>query len=208
VEWDPVDGATAYSVYRAKVNGSGGVDEKILISVVDEPFYIDRDVIEAGDYRYFIATIDELRCEGRQSRAIEVSTEPGSDSQIALMVDELDGPPALRNDPSADQVPPSAPAELRTALTGVWPTPAIDRTAVSFTLSDDGARGGATARLNVYDVTGRLVRRLVDTPLGPGEHTREWDLTSDAGRNVASGCYMLVLECGGDRTTTKALVLR
>ncbi len=270
ISWDPVDGATSYSVYRAKLESSGNPGHRLLIAVVDEPFYTDRDVVNASEYRYFIAPIDELRCEGQQSRAIEVSAEPGSDLSVALMVDELDGLLALRWDPPVDSEPPlvtyelvrteeggnsvrltdepldegdseytdaavepgreyvyalvrraggvretiasaraTAPAaiERRTGFVGLSPQPASAAASVSFTLAD-GAGDAPVTRLSVYDVAGRLVRRLVDGRLEPGQHVREWDLTGEAGERVASGCYLLVLERGGERTTTKALVLR
>jgi hypothetical protein len=231
--WDAVDGAASYSIYRAKIDSTGHPVRKMLVSVVDEECYTDNNVVGASNYRYYIAPIDGWRCEGRQSRAIEVSTEPGSDLSIALTFDELDGPPALHQngqsehghtagfqtaDPadrlSADQiVTDGAGADgadvgaPRTSVTGVWPTPATERTAVSFSLS--GERGGdGTTRLGVFDVSGRLVRRLVDGPLGPGEHTREWDLTTGSGERVAAGCYLVVLEHGGERSVAKSLVLR
>jgi flagellar hook assembly protein FlgD len=147
------------------------------------------------------------------------------------MVDEIDDPPALHHngqseqggalevqtaDPSdrlsADQVVTdggggAAGGAPGTAVTGVWPTPATERTAVSFSLS--GEEGGpGTARLSVYDVSGRLVRRIVDGSLEPGAYTREWDLTSDHGERVAAGCYLVVLERGTERSTAKALVLK
>ncbi|HYW69110.1 MAG TPA: putative glycoside hydrolase, partial [bacterium] len=134
VSWDPVDGASSYSVYRAKLDSSGLPGQRVLLAVVEETSYIDEYVENPTEHRYFIAPIDELRCEGRQSRAMQVSTEPGSDLSVPLRVDELGAPPALREDPSAEQVPPGGPEELATVLTGVWPTPATDRTAVSFTL--------------------------------------------------------------------------
>ena len=198
--WDAVDGASSYSIYRAKVDSVGSPQGKMLITVADEPFYVDRDLVGASNYRYYIAPIDRLNCEGRQSLAIEVSAEPGSDLSIALIIDEFGGPPVLRSD--------SGEVSDRTAFAGVWPQPITEQASVAFTLADDAQAGTRTTRLSVYDVAGRLVRCLEDGPLGPGRHVRRWDLTSDAGAAVASGCYFFVLERGCDRVTSKALVLR
>ena len=80
---------------------------------------------------------------------------------------------------------------------------------MAFTLADDDAEADAgPTQLSVYDVAGRLVRRLVESPLLPGRHVRQWDLTNDAGAEVASGCYFFVLERDRERATSKALVLR
>ena len=271
--WDPVDGASSYSLYRAKLDSSGTPQGKTLVTVVDEPFYIDRDLVGASGYRYYIAPIDALKCEGRQSRAIVVSTEPGSGLSIALMVDELNGLPALLWNPPVDSAPPFVCYELwrtgeggertrltggpltssvtshtdatiesgcsyvyeivrrregveetlasarvtapevgeryRTALGGAWPQPAGRQVSVAFTLADIGVQAEThPTRLSVYDVAGRLVRRLVEGPLVPGQHVRQWDLTNGAGAGVASGCYFFVLEHGRERVTSKVLVLR
>jgi hypothetical protein len=271
--WDAIDGASSYSIYRAKVDSSGNPQGKMLVTVVDEPFYTDRDLVGASNYRYYIAPIDALKCEGRQSRAIVVSTEPGSDLSIALIIDELNGPPVLRWNPAVNSVPPFVIYELwrreegggrvrlsdepltssmtgysdasaepgrsyvyemvrrsggveetlasarttspavaideRTAFAGVWPQPITRRASVAFTLANDDARADARpTRLTIYDVAGRLVRRLVESPLPPGRHVRQWDLTNDAGAAVASGCYFFVLERGREHVTSKALVLR
>ncbi|MCK4510891.1 hypothetical protein KAW64_04085, partial [bacterium] len=271
--WDAIDGASSYSIYRAKVDSAGNPQNKMLVTVVDELFYTDRDLVGASNYRYYIAPIDALKCEGRQSRAIVVSTEPGSDLSIALIIDELNGPPALRWNPPVNSVPPFVIYELwrreeggervrlsdepltsgmtgysdasaepgrsyvyemvrrsggveetlasarttspgvresfRTAFAGVWPQPITRQASVAFTLANDGARADARpTRLSIYDVAGRLVRRLVESPLLPGRHVRQWDLTNDAGAAVASGCYFFVLERGREHVTSKALVLR
>jgi flagellar hook assembly protein FlgD len=86
--------------------------------------------------------------------------------------------------------------------------PASERTTVSYTLG--GATRGQTAptRLSVYDVTGRRVRDLETGSAGEGPHSVEWDLRNDDGDRVASGCYLIVLEHGGERAAGKALVLR
>jgi len=271
--WDAVDGASSYSIYRAKVDSAGNPQAKVLVTVVDEAFYTDRDLSGATNYRYHIAPIDALKCEGRQSRAIEVSTEPGSVLSIALIIDELNGPPVLRWNPPVNSVPPLLSYELWrreeggervrlsdepltsststysdasaepgrsyvyeivwrsggveetlvsarttspgggidecTAFAGVWPQPITGQASVAFTLANDNAQADARpTRLSIYDVAGRLVRRLVESPLLPGRHVRQWDLTNDAGAEVASGCYFFVLERDREQATSKALVLR
>ncbi len=271
--WDAIDGASSYSIYRAKVDSAGNPQGRVLVTVTDELFYTDEDLLSATDYCYYIAPIDALKCEGRRSRAIEVSTEPGSDLSIALIIDEFSGPPVLRWNPPVNSVLPFVSYELwrreeggermrlsdepltssmtgymdtsaepgrsyvyeivwrsggveetlasarttspgvgesfRTAFVGVWPQPITRQASVAFTLADDDAQVDARpTQLSVYDVAGRLVRRLVESRLPPGRHVRQWDLTNDAGAAVASGCYFFVLERGREQLTCKALVVR
>lgn len=58
--------------------------------------------------------------------------------------------------------------------------------------------------LEIYNVHGQKVRTLVDAEMGPGDHTVEWDATSDAGTQVASGVYLYRLTAG-DQTETKKM---
>jgi len=210
--WDPIDGAASYSIYRSVSDGAGGFGDRTLMAVVSQPSYTDRDLAGATEFRYYIAPINELKCEGRQSPAIGVSTEPGSDLSVALMVDELEELPApgQPDEPgrSAECVE-AAGTSASCALAVPVPQPASESALLSFSVGNSGRRGGSSpARLTVYDVSGRVVKRLFDGPVPPGRHTVRWDLTNEAGVRVASGCYLCVLEAGGERHTRKTLVIR
>ena len=62
--------------------------------------------------------------------------------------------------------------------------------------------------INVYNVRGRLVKRLVDRsmPAGPAQVT--WDGKSDSGAAVSSGIYFLRMITGQQRHTLKMVLLR
>ncbi|MBD3334175.1 MAG: hypothetical protein GF355_01540, partial [Candidatus Eisenbacteria bacterium] len=62
--------------------------------------------------------------------------------------------------------------------------------------------------LRIYDLAGRVVRRLVGEPLTPGFHQREWDGLNDAGRPVGAGLYLVRLSVPGDERERKMLLLR
>ena len=55
----------------------------------------------------------------------------------------------------------------------------------------------ASAELGVYDVGGRLVKRLVSGPLPAGSHAAIWDGTDKDGNRVPSGVYLSRLRVGG-----------
>ena len=84
------------------------------------------------------------------------------------------------------------------ALKQNYPNPFNPTTTISFTLPE-----GARARLNIYDVQGRIVVTLVDRVLGPGDHTVQWDA-----RGVASGVYFCTLESADFRETQKMVLLK
>jgi flagellar hook assembly protein FlgD len=63
-------------------------------------------------------------------------------------------------------------------------------------------------RLSIYDVTGRLVRRLVDRAMAAGEHRLVWDGRADSGADVVAGVYFARLEIGDFRETARIVLLR
>ncbi len=92
---------------------------------------------------------------------------------------------------------------LATRLIGNAPNPFNPQTAVVFEL----ARGGPV-RLEVFDVRGRLVRRLLDGPLPAGRQSAVWDGRDDAGRDVASGTYLARLTAGAHTQMGKMQLVR
>ncbi len=66
----------------------------------------------------------------------------------------------------------------------------------------------AAVAIRIYDVTGRLVRTLVDGAVEPGRHAAVWDGTNDAGERVASGVYLCTMEAGEFRGSRKMLLLK
>ncbi len=61
-------------------------------------------------------------------------------------------------------------------------------------------------RIDVFDLSGRLVTTLVDGMKSPGGHTATWDGRDDSGRYRASGTYFYTLQAG-DKTVTKKMHL-
>ena len=52
---------------------------------------------------------------------------------------------------------------------------------------------GHSTRLDIFDVSGRLIRRLVDAPQSAGSHEQTWTGHDDAGSLVAPGTYSCAL---------------
>ena len=61
--------------------------------------------------------------------------------------------------------------------------------------------------VKVYDVTGRLVKTLVEGVQGPGLHETAWDGRSSAGGTMPSGIYFVRSSVGGQTSTARLLYI-
>jgi hypothetical protein len=92
---------------------------------------------------------------------------------------------------------------LTTALLGVAPLPVRQGATVRYALAVAG-----DVELAVYDVNGRMVRRLESGHREAGLHSLAWDGTDAEGRLLASGAYWCVFRAGGIRSQAKMLIAR
>jgi hypothetical protein len=75
------------------------------------------------------------------------------------------------------------------------PNPANPQAKLLYALpSSGGASYGV--KLSIYDVNGRLVRKLVDGQQASGPHVTVWNGTDDSGRGVSSGHYYARIDAG------------
>lgn len=88
-------------------------------------------------------------------------------------------------------------------LTCILPNPFNPSVRIRFDLPR-----AAGASLVVYDVSGRLVRVLVDGALEAGPHETEWDGRNDRGESLAAGVYFCRLMAGQVRDSRKMILLR
>ena len=62
--------------------------------------------------------------------------------------------------------------------------------------------------LEIFDVAGRRIARLIDTPEKKGPHTFEWDGRDQFDKTVSSGLYFYRLRAGKQSISKKMLILR
>jgi len=62
--------------------------------------------------------------------------------------------------------------------------------------------------INIYDLRGRLVRKLVDEDKTPGRYQVHWDGRNDRGQKVSSGVYLYRIEAGDFISTRKMIMVR
>ncbi|MEN8007561.1 MAG: T9SS type A sorting domain-containing protein [Candidatus Krumholzibacteriota bacterium] len=88
------------------------------------------------------------------------------------------------------------------AIDSVWPNPATGSATIRFSVPRN-----ETARLDVYDLRGRLVRRLRWGMAGGGTLEGTWDGRDDNGNAVAAGVYFLRLRTDNKVVTGRVVML-
>ncbi len=83
------------------------------------------------------------------------------------------------------------------------PNPFNPATTIAFSLDERSA-----ISLQVFDISGRLVRTLFADTLPAGHHEQVWDGRDDGGAPVASGVYVCRLRSGARQQTEKLLLLK
>jgi hypothetical protein len=99
---------------------------------------------------------------------------------------------------------PELAVPVQTVLRQNVPNPFNPMTAILFDLAQDGP-----VTLKIYDVSGRLVRTLVDEAMTAGRNHRiVWDGLDDQRNRVASGVYFYRLETADTSLTKKLVVMK
>ncbi|MCK4328272.1 T9SS type A sorting domain-containing protein, partial [candidate division WOR-3 bacterium] len=87
-------------------------------------------------------------------------------------------------------------------LSQSYPNPAMDRASISY-----GLPKVSRVDLMVYDITGRVVKTLVNGEETAGYKSADWNLTDEAGNRVARGIYFYKLSAGDFKATKKLVVI-
>ncbi len=106
-------------------------------------------------------------------------------------------------DPGVEETPISDAPISTHRLAQNFPNPVRDVTSISYTVPRT-----SPVSLRLYDVTGRLVRSLVEGKGEAGNHTVRWDGRDDEGSAVAPGVYFYRMVAGDFASTRKMVVLR
>ncbi len=84
-----------------------------------------------------------------------------------------------------------------------YPNPFNPETNIKFTLPK-----GAEVKLEIYNMTGQLVRTLVSGNLPAGYHRFRWDGTNNAGTKAASGMYIYRIKAAGFSAAKRMLLIK
>ncbi|MBD3337340.1 MAG: S8 family serine peptidase [Candidatus Eisenbacteria bacterium] len=185
--WDEAEQEWVY------VEPVGGYPDDSITILYYEPGYNG----QIEDWEPVIVPLDEYAGGPFQFRFYFRSDYSGHKAgwyldDIALATD-LDPSGAGERDLTADAL----------RLQGAEPNPAHGPSRIRFELGRPQA-----VRLQIYDVTGGLVRSLERPRLPAGLHTIIWDGNDTAGRTAASGLYFYRLRAGSSSAGGRVLRLR
>jgi len=79
----------------------------------------------------------------------------------------------------------------------IYPNPVADNSIISFNLTQN-----SNVKLSVYNINGQLMEALLDKTMKKGNYQISWNATG----KLISGVYLLKLETGNTKETTKVIV--
>lgn len=87
-------------------------------------------------------------------------------------------------------------------LANNFPNPVKNKTTISYTIPQT-----AKVKLEIYDITGSIIKTLVNELQAAGNKEIVWDRTNDKRQPVASGIYFYTLSAGNSSFTKTLIVL-
>ena len=89
------------------------------------------------------------------------------------------------------------------SLEAAYPNPFNPTTQIGYYLANT-----EYVTIDIYDLTGRRIRSLLNHNQGPGHRSVSWDGTNDLGQPVSAGMYIYTIQTGNFRQTRKMVLLK
>jgi hypothetical protein len=87
-----------------------------------------------------------------------------------------------------------------------YPNPFNPSTTIKYDIPAEN--GPVRVEIYVYDIRGRLIKKLVDREMEPGKYQVHWDGRDDRGQRMASGVYLYRIEAGDFSLRRKMTLIR
>ena len=84
-----------------------------------------------------------------------------------------------------------------------YPNPFNPITTLSYDLPEDGI-----VNITIYDIVGRQVKALLNSPRTAGHRSIQWNATNNAGQQVPGGVYLYRIEAGNFSQTKKMVLMK
>ncbi len=135
-----------------------------------------------------------------QVRLKFVASDEGAGSLVEAAIDDL-AIVAFNGVSGVEDV--LLPVQVVTELNQNHPNPFNPRTRIEFSLAKSGH-----ALLQIFDVSGRLVKTLLQEDLSAGPQSVLWDGTASGGHPVATGVYFYRLEADGQVMSRRMMLIK
>ncbi|TFB09581.1 T9SS type A sorting domain-containing protein [Candidatus Marinimicrobia bacterium MT.SAG.3] len=96
-------------------------------------------------------------------------------------------------------------------LSDAFPNPFNLSTTIRYVVPVEGdfkESHSSRVNLNIYNIRGQLVKRVVNREQNPGVYEVSWNGTNESGRVIATGIYLMRLSVGDNISTKKLTVLK
>ncbi|MFO7896862.1 MAG: carboxypeptidase regulatory-like domain-containing protein [Candidatus Cloacimonadales bacterium] len=174
-----------FNLYRLSYQDQYNPDNWDLIeSALSDTVYIDPSwqSVEAGQYRYAVKTRYTNDVESNPTfSGVLVKTFTSTTDNILV-------PEKVSNYPN--------------------PFRAISGKRGSGTTIDFNLQNSSLIKINVYNIKGRLIKRLMQTELSAGKHQVFWDGHDDNSRPASSGVYFYQIETETQKVSKKMLLIK
>ena len=91
-------------------------------------------------------------------------------------------------------------------INNAYPNPFNPSTTIEYAIPD--ARTHGKVSIQIYDITGRLVSKLVDGQKAAGWHSVVWNGKNTFGTVVPAGMYLVRVSAGNELKLTKVMLVR
>jgi hypothetical protein len=198
-EWLVIAGAKAMYKGTGKINNEGNYGFQLsaidadLIPSNDE----DRFRIRIWDKNNGNALVYDNKVNETDPNADPTTTISGGNIKIHNGKDQK----VAKNIDMAESEKATLPTNLK--LYQNYPNPFNPQTAICYELPEAGS-----VVLNIYNLTGTLVRTLINGRINAGYHSTIWDGRDDLGHQVAGGIYFYRFQSREFQQTMRMLLLK
>ena len=161
--------------------------------------------LSSGDPGTVSVPASVMIAEGTRHQSFTLSTTRGATGNVVVTAEYESGaqtanvelaPGATTGVGGSSDVPPLQ-------VLSIAPNPTTGVTRLEYELSQP-----AEIRIGVYDVTGRLIRTLADSPQAAGMHPVIWDGRNRDGSDAPSGLYFVRVRAGSFVQSRKLVLVR
>ena len=198
---DIVAGSTNGRIYAWHKDGTrvNGWPRNMIYEFYSTPTICDLD--RDGNTDIVVSGYDGLVHAFKTGKPFNKGTLEWPEDHHDASNSNLYGGPSRADVPPVE--PPAAPVELAVAC---YPNPAPAGVHLRLGVPSTGAAGRVS--VEVFDVRGRLVKRVVDKALDPGYHDFEWDGRDGRNEHVSSGIYFVKVSRNDADVSAKVVLVR